>query len=115
MSGVVLGSADLPGRCLPAVSPIFFQRADRATPFQEMLRSIGPMEVGDPLYRRVNERLEEIERDVALFALSSTGAARPGLAGVPEHRPHGRAGDGNGSAPAPADERPAMPEPRVTH
>lgn len=68
--GVVLTQAQGEFYHQPSVSPIFFQAADTNASFDELAGRAGPIQPGNPDYQRINAALADIERRVAIFALT---------------------------------------------
>jgi transcriptional regulator with XRE-family HTH domain len=72
--GVVLTQAQGEFYYQPSVSPIFFQAADKQASLDELAQRAGPIQPGDPDYARIDAALTDIERRVAIFALTPPAA-----------------------------------------
>jgi transcriptional regulator with XRE-family HTH domain len=68
--GVVLTQAQGDFYFQPSVSPIYFQAADAGASIEDLAQRVGPIVPGDPDYAHISAALTDVERRIAIFALT---------------------------------------------
>ena len=65
----------------PSVSPVIFQKANPSLTVDVVADQVGPIRPGDADYERMNRALAEVERKVAIFAVTPDAPASAGGTG----------------------------------